>query len=220
MSASRTASAAAAVALALRRQGAASLLARGGRAPSLAGWRRGTSSGVSAAAAASVCKVSDLDAQSRTLLYGARSRGWVELDLLLGGFAERAAASLRGERGDLFAAVLARSNGELLRWISGQAPPPGEMLSNEVFVELLRYVNSEHPALDATATWPPTPERRPRRRRDAEEEYDVASAAFQDAAEAAADEAGGSGATADATTTAGAADDDASLDPGRSAATA
>mmetsp|Transcript_13232 Transcript_13232/g.38620 ORF Transcript_13232/g.38620 Transcript_13232/m.38620 type:complete len:102 (-) Transcript_13232:45-350(-) len=48
---------------------------------------------------------------------------------------------------ELLGALLERENGELLGWLSAQAPVPAGLLENEVMQLLLKYVDSNHPAL-------------------------------------------------------------------------
>mmetsp|Transcript_74865 Transcript_74865/g.241975 ORF Transcript_74865/g.241975 Transcript_74865/m.241975 type:complete len:203 (-) Transcript_74865:56-664(-) len=91
-----------------------------------------------------------LDGPRREVLWRSRSRKWPELDTLLGGFAERRLASLTDAQVAMFAELLNRENAELLRWLSGQALVPQEVLeSNAVLRMLLRHVHGAHPSLAA-----------------------------------------------------------------------
>eukprot|EP00927_Polykrikos_kofoidii_P056395 TRINITY_DN50518_c0_g1_i1.p1 TRINITY_DN50518_c0_g1~~TRINITY_DN50518_c0_g1_i1.p1 ORF type:complete len:138 (-),score=14.68 TRINITY_DN50518_c0_g1_i1:52-465(-) len=94
-----------------------------------------------------ICKVSDLNARRRTLLWQAKKLGWPELACLVGNFAERRLPEFSDAQAELFGQILARRNDELFAWVSGQALPPADLLGNEVFVSMLRYVNTDHPAL-------------------------------------------------------------------------
>ena len=49
-----------------------------------------------------------------------------ENDLLLGCFAERYLGELTAEELDRFEALLAEADGDLLKWLTGQAPVPPE----------------------------------------------------------------------------------------------
>jgi succinate dehydrogenase flavin-adding protein (antitoxin of CptAB toxin-antitoxin module) len=67
------------------------------------------------------------------LLYRARQRGWLELDLLVGLWAERCVPSLSEAQLDDFEALLNQENPELYKWLTGQIEPPESMQSNAAF---------------------------------------------------------------------------------------
>merc|ERR1712008_379637 len=93
------------------------------------------------------CSISEVDRQRRSLLWQSRTRGWIELDFLLGGFVERKLPTFTNAQAELLQDVLRCQNEELYAWLSGQTPVPSTMLKNEVMVQLLQYINMDHPSL-------------------------------------------------------------------------
>jgi succinate dehydrogenase flavin-adding protein (antitoxin of CptAB toxin-antitoxin module) len=72
-------------------------------------------------------------ADLNALLYRARQRGFLELDILLGKWAEENAASLDGAGRSALADLLRAENPDLFSWLTGQAQPPPAVASNPVF---------------------------------------------------------------------------------------
>ncbi len=70
------------------------------------------------------------------LLYRARQRGWLELDLLVGAWAARALPTLPPAGLDDLEALLAEENPELFKWLTGQLPPPPPLATNRAFAAL------------------------------------------------------------------------------------
>jgi antitoxin CptB len=67
-----------------------------------------------------------LDARRRQLLHRARYRGFKEADLLIGGFAEWALATMDAQQLDAFEALIGESDHDICDWIvGGDEPPPG-----------------------------------------------------------------------------------------------
>jgi succinate dehydrogenase flavin-adding protein (antitoxin of CptAB toxin-antitoxin module) len=71
------------------------------------------------------------------LLYRARQRGWLELDLIIGRWAKRnleeeSQALPRSVIRDL-ELLLTQENPDLFKWLTGQLPTPSEMLQNSAF---------------------------------------------------------------------------------------
>merc|ERR1711924_573744 len=93
------------------------------------------------------CSLTVLDKRRQAMLWGIRNRRWMELQVFLGGFAERHLHTLNEEQVQLFSEVLDRKDAELFHWLSGSRPVPADMLQNEVMVMLLQYINQDHPAL-------------------------------------------------------------------------
>eukprot|EP00439_Symbiodinium_sp_Y106_P062602 s522_g9.t1 len=93
------------------------------------------------------CRLSSLDAPRSEVLWKSRTREWMEMNYILGGFAERHVPSFTNEQVALLAQVLRQKDHQLFPWISGHTPVPTKQLKNEVMVLLLRYVNERHPAL-------------------------------------------------------------------------
>ena len=67
------------------------------------------------------------------MLYRAKQRGFLELDLLVGQWAERHVPTMGRDRLDAFQQVLEQENPDMFKWITGQAPAPPHMLQNPVF---------------------------------------------------------------------------------------
>ncbi|CAD7955771.1 unnamed protein product [Amoebophrya sp. A120] len=85
------------------------------------------------------------DARRKGLSWRAKQRGWLELDWLLGTFAQKHLANLTEEECVLFEEILEVDNPDLFHWLSAQKPAPEKMLENSVYLMLAEYVNSEHP---------------------------------------------------------------------------
>lgn len=71
--------------------------------------------------------------QINRMLYRARQRGWLELDLLVGMWAEREIERLAPETLNDLEVLLDQENPELYKWLTGQITPPASMLSNLAF---------------------------------------------------------------------------------------
>ncbi|MBA3448571.1 MAG: succinate dehydrogenase assembly factor 2 [Pseudaminobacter sp.] len=65
-----------------------------------------------------------LDARRRKLLFRSWHRGIREMDLILGGFADRAIATLTDWELDEYDAVLELLDADLLSWVTGEQPVP------------------------------------------------------------------------------------------------
>lgn len=94
------------------------------------------------------------------LLYRARQRGFLELDLLVGLWAERNIPRMGPHALAAFSEVLDVENPDLFSWLTGQQPAPEELRANAPFLELLAHVQeqiAEHRAPGATTpagvTW-------------------------------------------------------------------
>jgi antitoxin CptB len=65
-----------------------------------------------------------LDARRRKLLHRARYRGFKEADILIGGFAECALASMDAQELDAFEALIGENDHDIYAWIvTGDEPP-------------------------------------------------------------------------------------------------
>jgi len=53
-------------------------------------------------------------------------RGMKETDLILGGYADARLTAMGAEEVDAFEALLAENDQEILAWVTGAAPAPGE----------------------------------------------------------------------------------------------
>lgn len=70
------------------------------------------------------------------LLYRSRQRGYLELDLLLGKWAESHLADMDDNMLAAMAHVLDQETPDLWKWVTGQESPPDEIASNPVFKAL------------------------------------------------------------------------------------
>ena len=68
-----------------------------------------------------------LDERRRRLLLRAWRRGTREMDIILGGFAERHVMGLDAESLDRFEAIMAEADRDLLSWFTGELPLPGHI---------------------------------------------------------------------------------------------
>ena len=75
----------------------------------------------------------DGKAHINALLYRARQRGFLELDLLLGGWASRNAAALDASGRAALEELLELENPDLFAWLTGQVPAPPEVSQNAAF---------------------------------------------------------------------------------------
>ena len=96
------------------------------------------------------------------LMYRARQRGWLELDLLVGMWAEREVARLQPDVLTDFETLLNEENPDLYKWLTGQLPPPKAVGANKAFkVRWLLGFWRDGPAAAASATarstWPDPP---------------------------------------------------------------
>jgi len=78
--------------------------------------------------------------QVKRLIYHAKQRGWLELDLLLGGWAERHVRTLSDAELDDLALVLAEETLDIWEWVTRQSTPPALLESNAVFRRIREYV--------------------------------------------------------------------------------
>lgn len=70
------------------------------------------------------------------LLYRSRQRGYLELDLLLGKWAESHLTDMDDNMLAALAQVLDQETPDLWKWVTGQEAAPAEVQSNPVFVAL------------------------------------------------------------------------------------
>lgn len=91
--------------------------------------------------------VAEDDAVRKKMLWAARNRGWLELDWLVGTFAERYLAALNEKQLALFEEVLQEDNPDLFNYLSGQSTTPENLLNNEVYLMMAEYVNENHPEI-------------------------------------------------------------------------
>ncbi len=78
-----------------------------------------------------------MEARLKRLLFRSRHRGTQEMDILLGGFAERHVHELDAQQLDLFEALLEESDNDLFNWISGKEAVPEAL--NHGLMKLLQH---------------------------------------------------------------------------------
>jgi antitoxin CptB len=76
-----------------------------------------------------------MDDRRKQLSFRAWRRGFRELDLILGGFADRRLATMTETELEAFAVLLEAPDQEVYAWIVGQAPPP-EVFKTALFAEI------------------------------------------------------------------------------------
>jgi len=76
------------------------------------------------------------------LLYRAKQRGFLELDILIGTWAECNLSSRSQGFWAEFSEILDEENPELFRWLTCQEQPPPRMTRNRAFVSLQAYTSS------------------------------------------------------------------------------
>jgi succinate dehydrogenase flavin-adding protein (antitoxin of CptAB toxin-antitoxin module) len=88
---------------------------------------------------------SELEEKRRRMLYHSKQRGWLELDLILGTFADQHLAKLSEKDVLDYENVLEEENPDLFKWLSGQSPIPQEYKEMEVVKLLLKHIHENHP---------------------------------------------------------------------------
>jgi antitoxin CptB len=84
----------------------------------------------------------DIETRRKKLLFRAQRRGFKEVDLIFGAFADAHLAGLDGGQLDRFEALLAVPDWQVYGWLVGETPAPPEH-DNDVFA-LLREYRSGH----------------------------------------------------------------------------
>ena len=80
----------------------------------------------------------DLEQRRKRLAFRAWHRGMKELDLLIGGFADRHLAAFDADQLDRFEALLDQPEPLMYSWLMGYAQPPAE-LQHDVMKLLLNF---------------------------------------------------------------------------------
>jgi succinate dehydrogenase flavin-adding protein (antitoxin of CptAB toxin-antitoxin module) len=91
--------------------------------------------------------------QLKRLMYHAKQRGWLELDLIIGNWAEQNRKSLASdaELTTEFENLLAVENPDLFKYLTGQMEPDDAMLkSNTVFKMIRQHVMDQYGRRDHT----------------------------------------------------------------------
>lgn len=80
----------------------------------------------------------ELDPRRKQIIYRANHRGIKEMDILLGGFADKFAGSLNEDELDLLEMIMDESDRDLLTWFTGEITVP-ERHQNEIFEAILAH---------------------------------------------------------------------------------
>ena len=80
----------------------------------------------------------------KRLLFRAQRRGFKEVDLIFGAYADAHLAGLDGAGLDQFEALLAAPDQDVYAWLRGAVPVPGEH-DNAVFAGLQAYCGRKYP---------------------------------------------------------------------------
>lgn len=86
-----------------------------------------------------------LDTRRRKLLFRAQRRGFREVDLIFGAFADAHLATLGEQELDRFEALLAAPDWQIYDWIVGQEPVPPPY-DDDVFARLRAYRDNLGPS--------------------------------------------------------------------------
>ena len=74
------------------------------------------------------------------MMYRARQRGWLELDLIVGSWAEKNVPGMNSQDLEEFEALLNVENPDLFKWLTGQLDPPEDVLQNNAFQVRLEVI--------------------------------------------------------------------------------
>eukprot|EP00775_Hariotina_reticulata_P003787 gene3786-biopygen5487 len=77
------------------------------------------------------------------ILYRSRQRGFLELDLLVGLWAEQHVPQMDMNMLQQFSLILEQENPDLFKWLTGQQPPPQELQHNPAYVALSQHVQQQ-----------------------------------------------------------------------------
>mmetsp|Transcript_68661 Transcript_68661/g.128095 ORF Transcript_68661/g.128095 Transcript_68661/m.128095 type:complete len:152 (+) Transcript_68661:73-528(+) len=90
--------------------------------------------------------VSALEKRRKQLTWRAKSRGWLELDVLMGTFTEKYINTFDDAQLDDLEEVLELEGPDLFKWFTGQVDVPEEILENKVMTMMLEYIKTDHPS--------------------------------------------------------------------------
>lgn len=80
--------------------------------------------------------------RQRRIIYRSRNRGWLELDILFGGWASKHVPNMDEAQVSAVEALLNADTPDVLRWVLGQEAPPGRY-DNEIMRSLRQYAKGE-----------------------------------------------------------------------------
>jgi succinate dehydrogenase flavin-adding protein (antitoxin of CptAB toxin-antitoxin module) len=79
------------------------------------------------------------------MLYHSKQRGWLELDLILGTFADQNLGKLSDSEIRDYQKILDEENPDMFKWMSGQIPIPDHLKDLPVMKLIIKHVNENHP---------------------------------------------------------------------------
>jgi len=77
------------------------------------------------------------------MLYRAKQRGFLELDLLMGMYAEKHIPTMNDEKLIAFNELLLEENPDLFKWLTGQLQPPEEVAGNIAYKDIRASIASK-----------------------------------------------------------------------------
>jgi antitoxin CptB len=88
----------------------------------------------------------ELEGVKKQLLWRARQRGLLELDVILGSFADKNLKTMTSAETAEFEKILALESPDLYKLLSGQVPPSPEFKDSAVLKTLMKHVFAHHPS--------------------------------------------------------------------------
>ena len=79
----------------------------------------------------------------RRLLYRSQQRGWLELDLVMGQWAQENLSSLNDEMLKEYSELLDEENPDLFKWFTGQLKAPERVQKNFAFSEIQKEIKAK-----------------------------------------------------------------------------
>lgn len=89
-------------------------------------------------------RVDDLTALRKRLLYRSKQRGWLEVDLLLGSWAEANLRSLGPSELDAYERILNIETVDLFNFLQGMKPLPSHLAADPLMLSIVAYIK-QHP---------------------------------------------------------------------------
>mmetsp|Transcript_9961 Transcript_9961/g.18535 ORF Transcript_9961/g.18535 Transcript_9961/m.18535 type:complete len:161 (-) Transcript_9961:308-790(-) len=80
-------------------------------------------------------------AMANKLMYRSKQRGFLELDLLIGLWAEHEIPKMSFKELDEMSNILDQENPDLFKWLTGQLPASEDMVKNSVYQKLKSHVD-------------------------------------------------------------------------------
>lgn len=85
----------------------------------------------------------NLSPRQRRIIYRSRQRGWLELDILFGGWAAKHVPAMRSDNDvAMVEALLDADTPDVLKWVLGQETPP-PAYDNAILVSMRKYADGD-----------------------------------------------------------------------------